>query len=97
MLLKITRLSYAQEVLSILSKIGYSTESIPTQVLKKLAKKYEASCKDGVRETIVALLIDKMKKDKKNRNGVIRLVLQEDIMKNQLREVAVSTIREVLQ
>ena len=42
-------------------------------------------------------IIERMKKDKKNRNGMIRLVLQEDIMKNQLREVAVSTIREVLQ
>ena len=79
-----------------MSKIGYSTESIPTQVLKKLAKKYEASCKDGVRETIVALLIDKMKKDKKNKGREIRCVLQKDLGEMVIAEVPEQKIKEVL-
>jgi len=41
-------------------------------------------------------IIARMKKDKKNRNGMIRLVLQEDILKTQVREVDTSIIREVL-
>ena len=42
-------------------------------------------------------IIARMKKDKKNRGGRIRLVLQEDLLKTQIREVEISTIREVLQ
>ena len=41
-------------------------------------------------------IITRMKKDKKNRGGMIRLVLQEDILKTQVREVETSIIREVL-
>lgn len=41
-------------------------------------------------------IIARMKKDKKNRDGMIRLVLQEDILKTQVREVDTSIIREVL-
>ena len=41
-------------------------------------------------------IIARMKKDKKNRGGMIRLVLQEDILKTQVREVDTSIIREVL-
>lgn len=41
-------------------------------------------------------IIARMKKDKKNRGGMIRLVLQEDILKTQVREVDTSIIQEVL-
>ena len=41
-------------------------------------------------------IIARMKKDKKNRGGMIRLVLQENILKTQVREVESSIIREVL-
>ena len=41
-------------------------------------------------------IIARMKKDKKNRSGKIRLILQENILKTLIREVDTSILREVL-
>ena len=76
---------YRDTLTDTIRRYGWCTEPV-----------YPGIAADGG-STFADSIIARMKKDKKNRNGMIRLVLQEDIMKNQLREVAASTIREVLQ
>lgn len=77
--------NYTTSFVALLRRYGWHTEPIHPGVAPDKNRSFADS------------IITCMKKDKKNRNGIIRLILQEDILKTQLCEVAVSTIREVLQ
>jgi len=82
--LRLSGKEYADTLTAVLRRYGWHTEP----VYPGIAVDENSSFADSV--------IARMKKDKKNRNGLIRLVLQEDILKTQLREVAEPIIREVL-
>jgi len=81
--LQLTHQNYADSLTAILGRYGWCTNPIYPGI-----KPDNGSFADAI--------IARMKKDKKNRDGMIRLVLQEDILKTQVREVEISTIREVL-
>ena len=81
--LQLTDKNYAHSLTSILSCYGWCTTPVYFSILSNT---------DSFADAIIA----RMKKDKKNRGGMIRLVLQENILKTQVREVDTSIIREVL-
>lgn len=83
---------YADALTVVLRRYGWCTDPV-------FRCRGEASVvlPNTVREQSFAeAIVELMKKDKKNRNGAIRLVLQEEVEKTQIREVAVSVIKEVL-
>lgn len=80
-----TNKKYANEVLFLTEKLNYRESDI-NEKLSNIAKKTDIS----------TLLLEKMKMDKKNRNGKIRLVLQEDLGKCFLHEAREEEIKEVL-
>ena len=81
--LQLTDKDYADNLTTILNRYSWCTNSV------YFSRQVDtASFADAI--------IARMKKDKKNRRGVIRLVLQENILKTQVREVDTSIIREVL-
>ncbi len=82
--LHLTNKRYAESLITILNCYGWCTMPVYFSIQIKT---------DSFADEIIA----RMKKDKKNRGGRIRLVLQEDLLKTQIREVEISTIREVLQ
>lgn len=82
--LHLTNKRYAESLITILNCYGWCTMPVYFSIQIKA---------DSFADEIIA----RMKKDKKNRGGRIRLVLQEDLLKTQIREVEISTIREVLQ
>jgi len=81
--LQITDKDYAKIFTTILNSYNWCTDSVYFSIQNTV---------DSFADSIIAY----MKKDKKNRDGMIRLVLQEDILKTQVREVETSIIREVL-
>ena len=81
--LQLTDKNYANSLTAILSCYGWCTTPVYFSILSNT---------DSFADAIIAC----MKKDKKNRGGMIRLVLQENILKTQVREVDTSIIREVL-
>jgi len=81
--LQLTDKNYANSLTAILSCYGWGTTPVYFSILSNT-------------DSFVDAIIARMKKDKKNRGGMIRLVLQEDILKTQVREVDTSIIREVL-
>lgn len=81
--LQITNKDYADSLRSILNCYGWCTTPVYSGIHLNT-------------DSFAAAIIERMKKDKKNRYGRIRLVLQEDMLKTQLREVADSVIQEVL-
>jgi len=81
--LQLTDKNYANSLTAILSCYGWCTTPVYFSILSNT-------------DSFVDAIIARMKKDKKNRGGMIRLVLQEDILKTQVREVDTSIIREVL-
>lgn len=81
--LQITDKDYAQIFTTILNSYNWCTDSVYFSIQNTV---------NSFADSIIAY----MKKDKKNRDGMIRLVLQEDILKTQVREVETSIIREVL-
>ena len=81
--LQLTDKNYANSLTSILSCYGWCTTPVYFSILSNT---------DSFADAIIA----RMRKDKKNRGGMIRLVLQENILKTQVREVDTSIIREVL-
>ena len=81
--LQITDKDYAKIFTTILNSYNWCTDSVYFGIQNTV---------DSFADSIIAY----MKKDKKNRDGMIRLVLQEDILKTQVREVETSIIREVL-
>ena len=83
--LRLTDRDYASSLTAVLRRYGWCAEP----VYPGINTDENSSFADSI--------IARMKKDKKNRNGMIRLVLQTDILKTQLCEVSVSTIKEVLQ
>ena len=80
-----TNKKYADEVLSLTEKLSYK-ESAINEKLSNIVKKTD----------IATLLLEKMKMDKKNKNGKIRLVLQENLGKCFLYEAREEEIKEVL-
>ena len=80
-----TNKKYADEVLSLTEKLSYK-ESTINEKLSNIVKKTD----------IATLLLEKMKMDKKNKNGKIRLVLQENLGKCFLYEAREEEIKEVL-
>jgi len=80
-----TNKRYADEVLSLTEKLSYK-ESTINEKLSNIVKKTD----------IATLLLEKMKMDKKNKNGKIRLVLQENLGKCFLYEAREEEIKEVL-
>lgn len=81
--LQLTHKDYAEALTAILNRYGWCTAPV-----------YSGIHLDT--HSFADSIIAAMKKDKKNRSGMIRLVLQEDILKTQVREVETSIIREVL-
>lgn len=81
--LQITDKDYAKIFTTILNSYNWCTDSVYFSIQNTV---------DSFADSVIAY----MKKDKKNRDGMIRLVLQEDILKTQVREVETSIIREVL-
>ena len=81
--LQLTDKDSADDFTTILNRYDWCTDSVY----------FSRRFKDG---SFADAIIARMKKDKKNRGGVIRLVLQENILKTQVREVDTSIIREVL-
>ena len=80
-----TNKNYADEVLLLTEQLNYK-ENLINEKLLNTSKKND----------IATLLLEKMKMDKKNNNGKIRLVLQEDLGKCFLAEVREEKIKEVL-
>ena len=80
-----TNKNYADEVLSLTEKLNYRESAINEKLLSTLKL-----------ENVAGILVEKMKMDKKNRNGRIRLVLQEDLGKCFLYEASEEEIKEVL-
>ena len=80
-----TSKNYADEVLSLTEKLNYRENVINEKLLSTLKL-----------ENVADILVEKMKMDKKNRNGRIRLVLQEDLGKCFLYEASEEEIKEVL-
>ena len=81
--LQLTDNDYANSFTTILNRYGWCTNPV-------YFSRHVKTC------SFADEIIARMKKDKKNRGGVIRLILQENILKTQIREVEISTIREVL-
>ena len=81
--LQLTDKEYADSFTNILNRYGWYTSSVHFGIQYK---------NDSFADAIVAY----MKKDKKNRSGKIRLILQENILKSLIREVDTSILREVL-
>lgn len=81
--LQLTDRDYAQSLTHILNCYGWCTEPVYSSI-------------QVTNNSFADLIIARMKKDKKNRHGMIRLVLQETLLKTQLCEVADSVIQEVL-
>ena len=82
--LHLTDKDYAKSLITILNRYNWCTTSVYYSIHRE-----NKSFADDI--------IARMKKDKKNRGGVIRLILQENLLKTQIHEVETSTIREVLQ
>ena len=80
-----TNKNYADEVLLLTEKLNYREDVINEKLLNTLKM-----------DNFANLLIDKMKMDKKNKNGKIRLVLQKDLGMCFLAEVKEEEIKEVL-
>lgn len=81
--LQLTDKEYADSFTNILNCYGWCTSSVYFGIQYK---------NNSFADAIVAY----MKKDKKNRSGKIRLILQENILKPLIREVDTSILREVL-
>lgn len=81
-----TNKTYADEVLSLTEKLNYKESAITEKILVLLKIK---------KGDIPSLLLKKMKMDKKNKNGKIRVVLQEDLGKCFLCDASEDDIREV--
>ena len=80
-----TNTKYVDEVLTIIEKLNYN-ENIINEKLLNISKKSD----------VADLLLEKMKMDKKNKNGKIRLVLQKDLNVCFLADVRDEEIKEVL-
>ena len=80
-----TNTKYVDEVLTIIEKLNYN-ENIINEKLLSISKKSD----------VADLLLEKMKMDKKNKNGKIRLVLQKDLNVCFLADVRDEEIKEVL-
>ena len=96
--LKKTKKDYVDDVFKLLSNLNYSIDPIPSNFYERLEKKAKKIFGDecNTKEKIAFLLIEKMKKDKKNRNGSIRLVLQRDLGETFVEEVDKEKIKKVL-
>ena len=81
--LHLTDKGYADTFITILNRYNWCTDSVYSSI-------------HHTNNSFADAIITRMKKDKKNRGGIIRLVLQEDILKTQIREVETSIIREAL-
>ena len=81
-----TKAKYVDDVLSITEKLNYKENVIDEKLLSIFKEK----------DVATHLLLEKMKMDKKNRNGKIRLVLQKDLNDCFLAEVRDEEIKGVL-
>lgn len=90
--LGISRQCYADDLISVLNRYEWCTEPVYSSADFSPVAPHLPHKTGSFAEDITAL----MKKDKKNRNGAIRLVLQEDVRNTKVREVAISIIQEVL-
>ncbi|MEL3906859.1 MAG: 3-dehydroquinate synthase [Treponema sp.] len=91
--LGISRQSYADRLMSLLSRYGWCIDPVYSSAYFSPGAPHRPVAEDYFAEAIIAV----MKKDKKNRGGAIRLVLQEDVQKTQVCEVTISILQEVLQ
>ena len=89
-LLGITDPHYAEQFNAVLRRYGWHTEPVYQGLC------FTGTAADSGKSSFADRIIELMKKDKKSRNGAIRLVLQEAIQKNRICEVAEQVIREVL-
>lgn len=81
--LRLTDPDYADEVCSVIKQLGWNSEAIPTN---KIKRKNEFS----------DLIISAMKKDKKNLNSTIRLILQKNIKNTFIYQAEEKDIKAVL-
>lgn len=86
--LRKTDFSYAEEVLTLLNFFGWCSTSIPLVIASDKSFKRKKNFADEI--------ISKMRMDKKNKNGNIRLVMQKNLNINFLHEVNEEEIRQVL-
>lgn len=82
--LQLTDKDYIESFTAVLNRYGWCTTPV------YLSRQSDTN-------SFADAIIARMKKDKKNRSGKIRLILQENILKTQIREVETSIIREILQ
>ena len=73
-----TNENYKKQVSILMKELGYSVDAIPNYLTEKIAKNHYKEV-DITHKKIASLLIEKMKMDKKNKDGKIRLVLQKDL------------------
>lgn len=81
--LQLTDKEYADSFTTVLNRYDWCTTSVYFNIHHDT-------------NSFVDAIIARMKKDKKNRSGKIRLILQENILKTLIREVDTSILREVL-
>ena len=81
--LRLTDKDYASSLAALLRRYGWCTDPVYSGI-------------PVGSDSFADAVITRIKKDKKNRGGEIRLILQENILKTQIREVEIPTIREVL-
>lgn len=88
--LGITNKEYVKSVFDLLNSYGWSTTPIHPLAKKKAA---ELKLSD---ENLAIELTKLMEKDKKKRNSVVKFIIQEDICKNLIMEVPMSSVMQVL-
>lgn len=88
--LGITDAQYAEQFNAVLRRYGWHTEPVYQGLC------FTGTAADSGKNSFADRIIELMRKDKKSRNGAIRLVLQETIQTNRICEVAEQVIREVL-
>lgn len=80
-----TKKEYVDEVLFLTRELGYNAKEINQKLSKNIKE-----------NNIAHVLLEKMKMDKKNKNGKIRLILQKDLEKCFLYEASEQEVEEVL-
>lgn len=88
--LGITDAQYAEQFKAVLRRYGWHTEPVYQGLC------FTGTAADSGKNSFADRIIELMRKDKKSRNGAIRLVLQETIQTNRICEVAEQVIKEVL-
>ena len=88
--LGITNKDYADKVFKLLNSYGWCTDPIHPVAQKKAT---ELKLSD---ENLAIELTKLMEKDKKKRNSIVKFVIQEDICKNIIKEIPMSTVTKVL-